>query len=73
MAQRESKVFVEKIAQKFAHPIVGPSSVHQQQSFQELELSYRIITSKHGLHTFLTGNTNPNVSGCKNIDYVKQH
>lgn len=29
MAKGKSEIFVEKISEEFAHPVVGPSSVYQ--------------------------------------------
>lgn len=63
MAQCERKILIEEVSQKFAHSIVRPTTVYQQQSFQVPKLGDRIIAGQHRLHPFLTGNADSNVCG----------
>lgn len=62
VAQCERKILVEEIAQKFAHSIVRPTTVHEQQPFQKPELGDGIVAGQYRLQTLLAGYANADVS-----------
>ncbi len=49
----EGEVLVEEVAQKLAHPQVGPAAVHQQEALQKAELGERVVAGQYGLHSLL--------------------
>ena len=64
VAQREGEVLVEEVAQELAHPVVGPATVHEEESLEEPELRYVVVGGQDGLHALLPGDPHPDVSGC---------
>lgn len=65
MHQSEGKVFVEEIAQKFAHSEIGPPAMDKQQPLKVSELSKGVITGQDSLHSFLATDANSYVCTCK--------
>lgn len=61
MDERESKVFVEEVSEKFAHPDVRPTPVHKQQPLQVAELSEGVIARHDSLHPLLAADPNSDV------------
>jgi len=73
VTERERKVLVEEILKKLAHAQVRPASVDKQKSFQVAELGHREVASKHGLHAFLTADTNADVRRYIHTNKTKKH
>lgn len=70
MAERESEVLVEEVAQELAHSVVGPAPVHQQQSLEESELSDWVVRRQHGLVTLFSADSHSDVGHCESL---RQH
>ena len=49
VAERERKVFVEKVAEEFGHSKVGPAAVDQEEPLQVAELRDAVIRRQDGL------------------------
>ena len=70
MAEREGEIFVEEISEKLAHPEVGPPTVDQQKPLQETKLSKGEVACKHGLHSFLSTDPDPDMGSWNDTVYV---
>lgn len=64
MDQGEGEVLVEEVAEKLAHSVVGPAAVYQEEALQVPELGKGEVAGQHSLHTLLSANPHPDVSGC---------
>jgi hypothetical protein len=58
----ESEVLIEEIAEKLAHAQVGPATMYQQETLQELELRERVIRGQDSLDPFLPADAHADVS-----------
>lgn len=63
--QGKGKIFVKEIAEKFAHAIIGPAAMDQEQTPKIVELREGKVTVEHGLHSLRAADANPNVGSCK--------
>lgn len=65
MTEGESKILVEEVLEKFTHPEVWPSAVHEQEALQKAELSNGIVASQDRLHALLPADAHTYVSRCR--------
>ena len=66
VTERECKVLVEEVLKELAHSQVGPATVNEQKTFQVTELCHGEVASQHGLHAFLTTDTDTDMCRCHN-------
>lgn len=64
MHQGEDKVLIKEVAEKFAHAIIRPAAMYQQQTLKVAELGEGKVTVEHGLHPLLAADADPNVGSC---------
>ena len=59
----EAAILVEGIQNQFAHPMIVPLTMDQQQPLQEVELVNGEIATVHSLSAFVTTDADPHVCG----------
>jgi len=62
MTKGEGKVLVEEVLQKLAHTKIRPTTMDQEQSFKVSKPGESKVARQNSLLSFLTTNTNTDVS-----------